>query len=230
LLASISHDLRGPLSAIAGAGSLVAQLQEPLDRHRHRTLGRLIEEKARDMSGLLANVLQLMRLETSNTLPSRDWQVLEELVGTAIRNNEHRLDRWRVITGIPSSFPLIWVDGQLIVQLISNLLENASKYTPPGTTIEISASVADEHEVLLAIQDDGPGFGARSPEGLFEKFERGQRESPVSGVGLGLAICRAIARLNGGDIHAMNRASRGARFEILLPRVQVTAHSWENMT
>jgi two-component system sensor histidine kinase KdpD len=227
LLASISHDLRGPLSAIAGAGSLVAQSQEPLDRHRHRTLGRLIEEKARDMSGLLANVLELNRLETSNTLPNRDGQVLEELIGTAIGYNEHRLDRWNVTTEIPANFPMIWVDGQLIVQLISNLLENASKYTPPGTTIEISASVAHEHEVLLAIQDDGPGFGARNPERLFEKFERGQRESPVSGVGLGLAICRAIARLNGGDIRAMNRASGGARFEILLPRAQPPSHPLE---
>jgi two-component system, OmpR family, sensor histidine kinase KdpD len=217
LLASISHDLRGPLAAIAGAGSLVAQSSGPLVRHRHRTLGLLIEEKARDMSGLLSNILELIRLETTSRLPNGEWHVLEELIGTAIRNNEHRLDRWHVTSDIPADFPLLFVDGHLIVQLLSNLLENATKYTPQGTSIEIAARILESGEALLTIQDDGPGFGARNPDRLFEKFERGRFESSVSGVGLGLAICRAIARLHDGDIKACNRDSGGARFEILLP-------------
>jgi two-component system, OmpR family, sensor histidine kinase KdpD len=229
LLASISHDLRGPLAAIAGAGSLVAQSTGPLDRHRHRTLGRLIEEKARDMSGLLSNILELIRLETADRMPNGDWHVLEELIGAAIRNNEHRLDRWRVTSEIPVDFPMLYVDGHLIVQLLSNLLENATKYTPPGTSIEIAARTLEQGDVLLTIEDDGPGFGARDPERLFEKFERGRLESPVSGVGLGLAICRAIARLHDGDIRAFNRACGGARFEILLPlQVPPPAVSLEN--
>jgi two-component system sensor histidine kinase KdpD len=217
LLASISHDLRGPLSAIAGAGSLVAQSGDLLDRHRHHTLGRLIEEKARDMSGLLSNILELIRLETTSRLPNGEWHVLEELIGAAIRNNEHRLDHWRMTSDIPADFPMLHVDGHLIVQLLSNLLENATKYTPQGTSIEIAARVLERGEALLTIEDDGPGFGARNPERLFEKFERGRFESSVSGVGLGLAICRAIARLHDGDIRARNRNSGGARFEILLP-------------
>ncbi|WP_435546431.1 histidine kinase dimerization/phospho-acceptor domain-containing protein, partial [Glaesserella parasuis] len=87
----MSHDLRGPLSTIAGAGSLVAQANSALDKHRRVTLGQLIEEKARDMSDLLTNVLELMRLETSTGPVKADWQSLEELFGTAVRNNEHRL-------------------------------------------------------------------------------------------------------------------------------------------
>jgi two-component system sensor histidine kinase KdpD len=218
LLASISHDLRGPLSAIAGAGSLVAQSSDTLDRHRRKTLGYLIEEKARDMSGLLSNVLELMRLESLSGPMSAECQPLEDLVGTAIRNNEHRLGRRRLVTAVPDDFPLVWVDAQLAVQLISNILDNAIKHTPPETRITISAAARAEYAVLT-IEDDGPGFGTRDPEGLFEKFERGRHETPVSGVGLGLAICRAIVHLHGGEIRARNGAGGGACFEFTLPLV-----------
>jgi two-component system, OmpR family, sensor histidine kinase KdpD len=220
LLASISHDLRGPLSAIAGAGSLVAQSSGSLDRHRRKTLGILIEEKARDMSELLTNVLELMRLETSSGPVNADWQSLEELVGTAMRNNDHRLSRYLVASTIPADFPLIFVDGQLMVQLLSNLLENAARHTPPGTSIGLAASLR-EGKALLTVEDDGPGFGSRDPERLFEKFERGRDESHISGVGLGLAICRAVARLHGGEIRAANGPNGGARFEIMIPHESV---------
>jgi two-component system sensor histidine kinase KdpD len=216
LLASISHDLRGPLSAIAGAGSLVAQSSNSLDLHRRKTLGQLIEEKALDMSDLLANVLELMRLETSRAPPKAEWHSLEDLVGTAITNNEHRLVGRRLTARIAADFPLIFVDGQLVVQLLSNLFENASKHTPSGTSITVSAERRSERAVLI-VDDDGPGFGNRDPETLFEKFERGVPESHIAGVGLGLAICRAIVVLHGGAIHASNRPGGGARFEIELP-------------
>lgn len=216
LLASISHDLRGPLAAIAGAGSLVAQSSGSLDRRRRQSLGILIEEKARDMSGLLMNVLELMRLETTAGPPRADWQSLEELIGTAVRNNEHRLSRWSFMSRVPADFPLLRVDAQLIVQLLSNLLENATKYTPPGTSIELRAYLNGGNAVII-LEDDGPGFGGRDPEVLFEKFERGRLEGHVSGVGLGLAICRAVARLHGGEIHAKNGILGGARFEVILP-------------
>jgi two-component system, OmpR family, sensor histidine kinase KdpD len=224
LLASISHDLRGPLSAIAGAGSLVAQSSGALDRHRRQTLGFLIEEKARDMSGLLSNVLELMRLETGAEPPRADWQSVEELVGIALRNNEHRLSRWQVVSTVPIDFPLLRVDAILMVQLLSNLLENASKHTPPGTRIEVCAQMRGE-QALIIVEDDGPGFGERDPERLFEKFERGQKEGHASGVGLGLAICRAIARLHSGEIRAAQRTGGGARFEISLPQEPVPLES-----
>lgn len=216
LLASISHDLRGPLSAIAGAGSLVAQSSASLDRHKRRTLGHLIEEKARDMSDLLTNVLELMRLETQAGALRSDWQSLEELAGIAIRTNEHRFGERSVASRIPSDFPMVHVDGRLTVQLLSNLLENATRHTPPGTSISIRAEQRAQ-QAVVTVEDDGPGFGDRDPETLFEKFERGQKESHVSGVGLGLAICRAIVHLHGGEIRARNRDPRGAAFELTLP-------------
>jgi two-component system, OmpR family, sensor histidine kinase KdpD len=216
LLASISHDLRGPLSAIAGAGSLVAQASDSLDRHRRRELGHLIEEKARDMSRLLNNVLELMRLEAAAGPIKAEWQSLEELVGTAVRHTEYQLGGHRVVTAIAADVPLVFLDGQLIVQLLSNLLENAAKYTPAETSIFIGITLEDQ-KVVLIVEDDGPGFGARDPQTLFEKFERGRQESHVGGVGLGLAICRAIVSLHGGEIHAFNRSTGGARFEVTLP-------------
>ncbi|HEY0340895.1 MAG TPA: DUF4118 domain-containing protein, partial [Steroidobacteraceae bacterium] len=217
LLASISHDLRGPLSAIAGAGSLVAQSSGSLDRHRRTTLGHLIEEKARDMSELLTNVLELMRLETGTAALRADWQSLEDLAGIAVRNIEHRFGGRRMVTDIPNEFPPVFVDGQLAVQLLTNLLENATKHTPVDTSITIRAVVRDGR-ALLTVEDDGTGFGARNPEELFEKFERGQKESHLSGVGLWLANCRAIGHLHGGTIRASNRdAGGGARFEFTLP-------------
>ncbi len=216
LLASISHDLRGPLSAIAGAGSLVAQNSGSLDRHRRKTLGHLIEEKARDMSGLLSNVLELMRLETCSGLANADWQPLEDLIGAAIRNHEHRLGGRRVSSTVGEDFPLVFVDGQLAVQLFSNLLDNAIKHTPDETAIAVRATIHDGR-ALLVVEDDGPGFGPRDPEALFEKFERGRHETHVSGVGLGLAICRAIVHLHGGEIRARNGALGGACFEFSFP-------------
>jgi two-component system, OmpR family, sensor histidine kinase KdpD len=223
LLASISHDLRTPLSAIAGAGSLIAQPEYALNVDRRTTLGHLIERKARDMSQLLTNVLELMRMEFGSGTLRTDWQAIDDLVALALRTNEARLAQWRIVLNLPADLPMILVEATLIVQILSNLLENAAKYTPPGTTITISAAV-QEKTLLLVVADDGPGLPPGDTENLFEKFQRGRSESNIVGVGLGLAICRAAARLHGGDIHAMDNAGGGARFEITLPlELQVDA-------
>jgi two-component system sensor histidine kinase KdpD len=216
LLASISHDLRTPLSAIAGAGSLIAQPEYALNVDRRTTLGNLIERKARDMSQLLTNVLELMQMEFGNGTLRTDWHSIDDLVALALRTNEARLAQWRTVVNLPADLPLILVEATLIVQIFSNLLENAAKYTPPGTTITISAAVR-ENRVLLVVADDGPGLPPGDSERLFEKFQRGRSESNIVGVGLGLAICRAAARLHGGDIRAMDNPGDGARFEITLP-------------
>jgi two-component system sensor histidine kinase KdpD len=215
LLASISHDLRTPLAAIAGAGSLIGQQDYAINAERRIMLGNLIERKATDMSQLLSNVLDLAKMELGNGALRADWHAVEDLVSHALRANQARLTGWRVVVDLPADFPSIFVEATLIVQILSNLLENAAKYTPPGTTISISAAVRDE-KFLLVVADDGPGLPG-DPESLFEKFQRGNPEGNVVGVGLGLAICRAAARLHGGDIRALRQADTGARFEITLP-------------
>jgi two-component system sensor histidine kinase KdpD len=216
LLASISHDLRTPLSAIAGAGSLIAQPEYSLNVDRRTTLGHLIERKARDMSQLLTNVLDLMQMEFGSGTVRGDWHTIDDLVALALRGNEVRLAQWRITLDLPADLPVILVEATLIVQILSNLLENVAKYTPPGTSVTISAA-AHGDRLLLVVADDGPGLPPGDTERLFEKFQRGHSESNIVGVGLGLAICRAAARLHRGDVRALDNPGGGARFEITLP-------------
>jgi two-component system sensor histidine kinase KdpD len=220
LLASISHDLRTPLAAIAGAGGLIAQPDYLITADRRTMLGQLIERKAGDMSQLLSNVLDLAKLEMGSSVLRADWHAIDDLVSHSLRTNQARLAGWRITVELPPELPMILVEATLIVQILSNLLENAAKYTPPGTEIRISAAVHDG-TMSLVVADDGPGLPG-DPERLFEKFQRGTAESTVVGVGLGLAICRAAARLHGGDIRALSPPGGGARFEIMLP-VQMQA-------
>ncbi|HWW21200.1 MAG TPA: DUF4118 domain-containing protein [Steroidobacteraceae bacterium] len=219
LLASISHDLRTPLSAIAGAGSIVAQSNFALDVYRRVTLGRLIEDKARDMTDLLTNVLELVRLESGADVLNKDWHSLSDLIGQAITRHESALTGWPIKTDLPADLPLLYVDSGLIVQLFSNLLDNVTKYTPRDTRICLSAS-RDADLIRLVVEDSGPGLGIDAPDHLFEKFARGRLEGNHGGMGLGLAICRAVARLHGGEIRAAVSALGGARFVITLPHVE----------
>ena len=216
LLASISHDLRTPLTTIAGAGSLIAQPEYALNADRRATLGLLIERKALDMSRLLTNVLELMQLESCRSARRADWHSIEDLVAVALQSCESRLSGWRIAVQLQSGLPLVFVEATLMVQMLSNLLENAAKYTPSGTTITISAAARNE-TVLLAVADNGPGLPPGDAERVFESFQQGRSDSNIAGVGLGLAICRAGARLHGGEICAMNNPEGGARFEISLP-------------
>jgi two-component system sensor histidine kinase KdpD len=216
LLASISHDLRTPLSAIAGAGSLLAQPEYALNADRLTTLGHLIERKARDMTQLVTNVLELVQMEFGGKTVNADWHAISELVALALRPYNARLAQWHVALKLPADLPLVLVDPTLILQILSNLLENAAKYTPPGTTITLAAAVR-HGAMLLTVSDDGPGLPTGDPDLLFEKFQRGRTESNIVGVGLGLTICRAAARLHGGDIRAMHNPGGGACFELTLP-------------
>lgn len=216
LLASISHDLRTPLSAIAGAGSLIAQPNCALNDDRRTTLGQLIERKARDMSQLLSNVLELVKMESGDCDLCTDWHTIDDLIAHSLRENAARLSQWRIALNLPADSPLILVEATLIVQILNNLLENVAKYTPPGTTVTISAAM-QEQNMLLVVSDNGPGLPSGDAQRLFEKFQRGRTEGNVVGVGLGLAICRAAARLHGGDIRATDNSGGGARFEITLP-------------
>jgi two-component system, OmpR family, sensor histidine kinase KdpD len=216
LLASISHDLRTPLSAIAGAGSLIAQAEYALNVDRRTTLGLLIERKARDMSQLLSNVLELMQMELGSGELHTDWHAVDDLVSLALQCHEARLAQWRITLDIPSNLPLLLVEATLVVKILGNLLENIAKYTPSGTSVTISAAVRGEG-IVLAVADNGPGLPPGDPERLFEKFQRGPAQSHTAGVGLGLAICRAAARLHGGDIRAKKNPGGGARFEVTLP-------------
>ncbi|HZO22079.1 MAG TPA: sensor histidine kinase KdpD [Steroidobacteraceae bacterium] len=219
LLASISHDLRTPLAAVAGAGSTLATQGASLEEATRTSLARTIEIKAREISDLISNVLDLTRLESGPVTLRRDWQMLDELAGTAYLRFEERLAGHVVDLQLPADLPPVFVDGTLVVQLFANLFDNLAKYTPAGTRARLSA-IAEGAFVRLVLEDDGPGFPPGDPARLFEKFQRGSGEGTVVGVGLGLAICRAIVRAHGGQIDASRRAEGGARFEFTLPASQ----------
>ncbi len=216
LLASISHDLRTPLAIITGAASTLVRHGATLDSPTQRGLAASIEEQAREMSNLISNVLDLMRLESGRIDLQRESHSVEDLVGTALDRLDARLQRHPVEIDLPAELPQVHVDPTLVTQALTNLLDNAAKYTPPQTRIRIAA-VADGRMVRIVVEDEGPGLPAGDPRLLFEKFQRGRDESAVVGAGLGLAICRAIVTAHGGEISAGPGARGGARFEFTLP-------------
>jgi two-component system sensor histidine kinase KdpD len=219
LLASISHDLRTPLAVITGAASTLARHGAAMDTSARESLARSIEEQAHEMSDLISNVLDLMRLESGHFELQCDAHSVEDLVGTALHRLEPRLRDHSVSIDLPEDLPVVNVDPVLASQVMANLLENAAKYTPAGTHIRIAA-VADAPMVRVVVEDDGPGLPPGDPRLLFEKFQRGREESAVVGAGLGLAICRAIVSAHGGEISAGAGARGGARFEFTLPAAE----------
>jgi two-component system sensor histidine kinase KdpD len=219
LLASISHDLRTPLAVMAGAASTLAERGATLAEESKAELARSIEVKAREMSDLVSNVLDLMRFQSGQVVLRRDWQSLEDLVGAALERLDERLRDYPVELRLPADLPPVHVDAGLVVQLFGNLFDNIAKYTPPGTRAWVSAT-HDGESVRVVVEDEGPGFPAGNPAKLFDKFQRGNEEGAVVGAGLGLTICRAIVRAHGGEIEARRRddaAGKGARFEFTLP-------------
>ena len=216
LLASISHDLRTPLAVMVGAASTLAERGEALQPPKRRELAASIEVKAREMSELVSNVLDLMRFQSGEVPLMRDWQSVEDLAGAGLQRIQERLQDHTVDLKIPPDLPPVYVDAGFVAQLFANLFDNLAKYTPPGTHAWVSA-INEGAGVRVVVEDDGPGLPAGDPEQLFEKFQRGSGEGTVAGAGLGLTICRAIVRAHGGEISARRRDGGGARFEFTLP-------------
>ena len=216
LLAGISHDLRTPLAAIVGASSSLAEDTGRLDVRAREDLARTIYDEAQRMTTLANNILDMARLDAGAVRLNLDWYPLEEIVGGVLTRLRERLDGRPVKIDLPRELPMLKVDAVLIDQVLTNLVENALKYTPAATEIEISAQASPE-AVTVAVADRGPGFPPGLEERLFDKFFRGSPERAQSGVGLGLTICRAIVEAHGGRIRAENRAGGGARFRFTLP-------------
>jgi two-component system sensor histidine kinase KdpD len=168
------------------------------------------------MSTLVANLLDMARIQSGEVKFNLQWQTLEEVVGSALRASAFLLQGHMVETRLPHDFPLLRFDAVLIERVLCNLLENGAKYTPPGSRITVAATLSGAN-AEVTVYDDGPGLPPGREEALFEKFTRGERESAKPGVGLGLAICRAIVEAHGGKIRAAASASGGAAFVFTLP-------------
>jgi two-component system sensor histidine kinase KdpD len=213
LLSSVSHDLRTPLATITGAASTLLQ-PGSLDGAAERELKEAIYEEAERLNRLVTNLLDMTRLESGSLQLSRDWHSLEELVGTALARLERGAKGRPIKVSIPADLPLVPVDGVLVEQVLVNLLDNALKYTPPGSAIRVTATSRDG-AVTVEVADEGPGLPIGAEERVFETFYRGG--SGQRGFGLGLPICSAIVTAHGGRIWAENRPSRGAVFRFTLP-------------
>ncbi|MBS0393412.1 MAG: sensor histidine kinase KdpD [Proteobacteria bacterium] len=216
LLASISHDLRTPLAVIAGASSALSDPSVDLSPEARSGLVRSIDAKAREMSELISNVLDLMRFESGEVHLRCDWETVDDLIGATLSRLGERLRGYPVTVLAAPELPAVYVDATLLGQVLGNLLENVSRHTPPGTAVTISATQEDS-ELRLVVEDNGPGLPPGDPERLFAKFQRGREESNVGGAGLGLAICRAIVAAHRGRIEAAPRPGGGARFTVALP-------------
>ena len=219
LLASISHDLRTPLAVIAGASSALTDSGLDLDPASRRRLAASIESRAQEMSELISNVLDLMRFEAGQVSLRRDWQTVDDMLGTALARLDSQLASHPVEVMLPQELPAVHVDAPLVTQLFVNLLENAARHTPAGTPISIRAAAAGGWLEVI-VDDAGPGLPAGDPERLFAKFQRGREQGNTGGAGLGLAICRAIVIAHGSTIEALSRPGGGARFRFALPSLE----------
>ena len=220
LLSSVSHDLRTPLAAIVAASeSLLQDARSVASDDSQRRLVQTIAENPRGWSRLVENLLDMTRLESGAVSLNKEWHVLEEIVGTRRSFTAERTELGdHHCRSISRRLAARLVDGVLIEQVIVNLLDNASRYTPTGSRIEVVA----RHEglqLIIRVADDGPGLPPGAETRVFEKFYRAAPQTPDGrrGVGLGLAICRAIVDAHDGRLTAGNRPEGGAEFVIVLP-------------
>jgi two-component system sensor histidine kinase KdpD len=214
LLSSVSHDLHTPLAAIMGAASTLLD-NNGLDGAVRQELAEAIYEEANRLNRLVRNLLDMTRVESGSIQVKKNWQPLEEVVGAALSRLEGQLGERPVSIHLPADLPLVPLDEVLIEQVFVNLLENAVKYTPPGSPIDLSAW-ADDQQVTVEVADRGPGLPASERQRVFDKFFRVHSVNS-SGVGLGLTICRGIIKAHGGSIWVENRPEGGATFRFTLP-------------
>jgi two-component system sensor histidine kinase KdpD len=216
LLSSLSHDLRTPLGAITGAASSLLEDPSGLSAAGRRDLLQTILGESQRMNALIGNLLDMIRVESGALRVQKEWQPLDEPIGVALIRMGDRLDHHPVTVNVPPDLPLVPVDAVLLEQVFINLLENAVKYTPAGTPVEITARAADE-SVLVTVADRGPGLPPGEEARVFEKFFRAPGITAAGGVGLGLTICRGIVTAHGGRMWAENRPGGGAAFHFTIP-------------
>jgi len=215
LLSALSHDLRTPLTALLGLAESLALTKPALSPAQLET-SQAIADEARRMNALVENLLDMARIQSGEVKLRRQWHPFVEVVGSALKAAQSALTRHTVEVDLAPDLPLVEFDAVLIERVLYNLLENAGKYTPQQTRVRVTASVVDE-KLRVAVSDEGPGIPRGHEETIFEKFTRGTRESATPGIGLGLAISRAIVEAHHGKIWAENNPAGGASFCFTLP-------------
>ena len=218
LLSAVSHDLRTPLAAIAGAASsLDANIKrDSIDEANQQLLETIVDESQR-LTRLVENLLHMTRLSSGKVQINRQWQPVEEVIGSALHRLDHVLGGREVKVEIKGDLPLVNGDDILLETILVNLIDNALKYSPSHTPIEIQSEI-EGRGIAIQVADRGCGILPGDEEKIFEKFNRGSGKNiDRRGTGLGLAICDAIVRAHKGTITANNRVGGGTIVRFIIP-------------
>jgi len=215
LLAALSHDLRTPLAALVGTAETLTASHPPLSATQ-REMASSIGDMSRRTADMVSKLLDMARLQSGEVRLRTEWQSIEEIIGSALTLTRSAITGRTLGVEIDPAVSLVECDAVLIERVLANLLENAGKYTPAGTPLEILVRRSAD-ELLVGVRDHGAGVPANQEEIIFEKFTRGSSESATPGVGLGLAICRAIVQAHRGRIWVEPTHPTGATFTFSLP-------------
>ena len=197
LLSSLSHDLRTPLATITGAATSLLEQDRRLDDPTRQELTQVVHEEAERLNRLVGNLLDMTGLQSGAIQVRKEWHSMEELVGSALTRLDRKLSGRQVTVRIPDEMPLVALDGSLIEQVLINLLENAVKYSPEGSPVEIRVESLPD-QVTVEVADRGGGIAAGQEELTFDKFYRTASEGGPGGIGLGLTVARGIVKAHGG--------------------------------
>jgi two-component system, OmpR family, sensor histidine kinase KdpD len=218
LLSSVSHDLRTPLASIKAAASSLLQQDVQWNEEERNSFALAIERESDRLNRLVGNLLDMSRIEGGALKPEKEWYPIDELIHDVIGHMKFILQEREVHTSLPADLLPVELDYLQIDQVVTNLLENAVRYTPATSPIDVSAQMVD-NAVMVSIADRGPGIPPYDLERIFDKFYRvsGPTRGTPMGTGLGLAVCRGLVEAHGGRIWAENRPGGGAIFHFTLP-------------
>ena len=220
LLSSVSHDLRTPLSSIKAAASSLLQEDVQWDEEARRSFALAIEHEADRLNRLVGNLLDMSRIEGGALKPEKEWYPVDELIHDVLDHKQPVLQGRTVQTHLPDDLPPVELDYLQMDQVLTNLIENAVRYTPPVSPIEVSAQI-DGEQMVICVADRGPGIPQADKERIFDKFYRvlGTQRNAVSvpGSGLGLAVSKGLVEAHGGHIWVEDRPGGGSIFRFTLP-------------
>jgi two-component system sensor histidine kinase KdpD len=216
ILSALSHDLRTPLTVMVGMADTLTSREPPLPADAVAT-AHTIQDQARRLSSLVSNLLEMARLNAGDVQLRLDWHDITDVVSASIEHLGEALSAHPLSVQIPPEVCLVQIDATLMERVVTNLLENAAKYSPKGTPIDVQ--VLETADALqMVVRDQGCGIAPQKLDTMFDMFERGTKESSIQGFGLGLSICKVIVQAHGGHISANNRASGGAELMVSLPK------------
>ena len=216
LLSSVSHELRSPLAAIQAGITSLRSREVYWDSPAGVDLLSVVEEEVERLNRLVGNLLDMSRIESGALKPIRQWNILADIVGSALERQRRPAEPYRVEIDLRDDLPLVPVDAVQLEQVFTNLISNSLKYAPPGSTISIGAWPQHDQTLLVEVRNQGPPIAAEHLERIFDKFYRVTAADRVTGTGLGLSICKGIVEAHGGRIRAENRPD-GLAFRFTLP-------------